>query len=209
MPTKKYSTDEERAAARKASALAYYYRHLEKCRAGQKISAAKHKEKRAERGRAYEAENAEKIKERRRLYRLANKEKQAAKYLENRAAIRSQQSAYYSANAEAIKAYVRNWAAENKPLIRIMSSTKRARKRNATGRVSPDIAERLMAHQKCKCICCRGSLKKLGFHLDHITPLSKGGAHEDGNLQLLCPDCNLRKHAKDPVEFMQSRGFLI
>jgi hypothetical protein len=29
------------------------------------------------------------------------------------------------------------------------------------------------------------------------------------NVQLLCPPCNLKKHAKDPIQFMQERGFLL
>jgi 5-methylcytosine-specific restriction endonuclease McrA len=28
---------------------------------------------------------------------------------------------------------------------------------------------------------------------DHIVPLSKGGTHERGNLQLACAECNIRK----------------
>jgi hypothetical protein len=40
-------------------------------------------------------------------------------------------------------------------------------------------------------------------------PLAKGGTNTDNNMQLLKATCNQQKHAKDPVEFMQSRGFLI
>ncbi len=31
---------------------------------------------------------------------------------------------------------------------------------------------------------------------DHVVPLSKGGTHERGNLQLACAECNIRKGAK-------------
>ncbi|MGL5935922.1 MAG: HNH endonuclease, partial [Cetobacterium sp.] len=37
----------------------------------------------------------------------------------------------------------------------------------------------------------------------------RGGAHCDSNVQLLCPTCNLRKAAKDPVVFMQEMGRLL
>ena len=47
------------------------------------------------------------------------------------------------------------------------------------------------------------------MHLDHKVPLAAGGANEFGNLQLLCPRCNLAKSARDPLDFMQSRGFLL
>jgi hypothetical protein len=33
--------------------------------------------------------------------------------------------------------------------------------------------------------------------------------HTDFNVQLLCATCNLNKNAKDPIDFMQSRGFLL
>ena len=34
------------------------------------------------------------------------------------------------------------------------------------------------------------------YHLDHIIPLSKGGLHEVGNIQLTHPLCNLKKYNK-------------
>ena len=48
------------------------------------------------------------------------------------------------------------------------------------------------------CAHC-GSNKKL--HLDHIIPLSRGGNHSVGNLQMLCQHCNNSKHAKVMTEW--------
>ena len=36
-----------------------------------------------------------------------------------------------------------------------------------------------------------------------------GGLNADSNMQLLRAECNLQKSAKHPVDFMQSRGFLL
>ncbi|SFR15316.1 HNH endonuclease [Desulfoscipio geothermicus] len=39
--------------------------------------------------------------------------------------------------------------------------------------------------------------KKGGYHVDHIVPISEGGAEWDlNNLELSCPECNLKKGAK-------------
>lgn len=62
--------------------------------------------------------------------------------------------------------------------------------------------------QSWRCACCGVSIKK-NRHVDHIVPLKRGGSHSASNIQLLCPQCNLSKAAKDPIEFMQQRGFLI
>jgi 5-methylcytosine-specific restriction endonuclease McrA len=35
-----------------------------------------------------------------------------------------------------------------------------------------------------------------GLHIDHVYPVLHGGGNEVANLQLLCPTCNLKKHAK-------------
>jgi len=40
-------------------------------------------------------------------------------------------------------------------------------------------------------------------------PLSRGGSNDKYNLQLLCPTCNLKKSAKDPIDFAQENGNLL
>ena len=40
-------------------------------------------------------------------------------------------------------------------------------------------------------------------HVEHMTPLSRGGAHDWFNIALACPTCNLRKNAKTLEEFME------
>jgi hypothetical protein len=99
---------------------------------------------------------------------------------------------WYKAHPEAGGVYVRN---------------RKARKLNAGGEHNIADIQRLFILQKGKCVVCRTKLTK--YHVDHIMPLSLGGGNGPGNLQLLCPSCNLSKHSKHPIDFMQSRGFLL
>ena len=62
--------------------------------------------------------------------------------------------------------------------------------------------------QRNRCAICAVSLKN-GSHLDHITPLARGGKHEGRNLQFLCQSCNLAKSGRDPITHMQSLGRLL
>lgn len=56
-----------------------------------------------------------------------------------------------------------------------------------------------------RCEYCRmhQSLQGASFHLEHVTPTSRGGATELQNLAWSCPGCNLRKsnriEAPDPL----------
>lgn len=40
----------------------------------------------------------------------------------------------------------------------------------------------------------------VGMHLDHVRPVARGGRSTEGNIQLLCPACNLSKGARLEVE---------
>jgi len=74
---------------------------------------------------------------------------------------------------------------------------------------SPNLSEKLFVLQKGICAC--GCQQPLGrdYHLDHRMPLALGGTNTDDNVQLLTKLCNLQKGKKHPIDFMQSRGFLI
>jgi hypothetical protein len=62
--------------------------------------------------------------------------------------------------------------------------------------------------QKGKFVNCLKPLKNK-YHIDHIQPVAKGGTNHHWNLQLLCPSCNCKKHAKDPIDWAQENGRLL
>lgn len=110
------------------------------------------------------------------------------------------------------KIYARNSAYRKTPkgslVSKIHGQNRRSRKRNAGGSYTHNDINNLLIMQKYKCPVCRTSIKEK-YHIDHIVPLSKGGSNWKENIQLLCPTCNLTKQAKDPIDFMQERGFLL
>lgn len=101
-----------------------------------------------------------------------------------------QNAAYKRKNADKVRA----WAA--------------TRRLKVGGSVPSNLVKQLILQQRGKCPVCR---QKFGadYHLDHIQPVARGGGNQPWNLQILCRTCNLNKAAKDPIAFMQSRGFLL
>ena len=98
---------------------------------------------------------------------------------------------------------------KNKEFISEIKRNARAVKRNAIGSHTRHDVERLMGLQKGRCACCRDDLTVTGRHVDHVIPLAAGGSNNPDNIQLLCPTCNMQKNTKHPIDFMQSKGFLL
>lgn len=160
----------------------------------------------------YKAANREKLNERQRIARKANPEKQAQRMREYRArrpdviaAIEARRVRSPEARA-AFNAYRIQWAKKNPAKL-----SEYAHKRSGVrvARLPSGTIERIGLAQRWKCACCSSSLKRTRYHKDHIVPLALGGAHIPTNIQLLCPSCNLSKGAKNPIDFMQSKGKLL
>ncbi len=73
----------------------------------------------------------------------------------------------------------------------------------------PGYIETLIKMQRGRCASpvCTKSIRKT-YHIDHILPLAKGGGSGPENIQLLCPRCNLTKHAKHPSDWRRELGLL-
>lgn len=84
----------------------------------------------------------------------------------------------------------------------------RRRKGKKLGRLPRGTLPAIRKAQRNRCAICAVSLKK-GSHIDHITPISRGGLHEPRNIQFLCQHCNLTKSGRDPITHMQSLGRLL
>ena len=143
-------------------------------------------------------------------WRILNKEKITARVKEWRIRTAEKRKEYkykwYAKNKTTALAYAKAWAKSHPKERRISQHNREAK--NSGGVLSKGLAEKLFKLQKGKCPCC-GKKLGLNYHLDHITPLSKGGANTDCNIQLLRDKCNMEKHTKHPIAFMQEKGFLI
>lgn len=126
----------------------------------------------------------------------------------NREKARACVAKWHAANPDKSAARTAKWAAENPEARCINEQNRRARKRESSGKLSKNLADKLFKLQRGKCACCG---KPLGddYHLDHRMPLALGGPNTDDNMQLLRATCNLQKSAKHPIDFMQQKGFLL
>jgi len=72
------------------------------------------------------------------------------------------------------------------------------RRERARGRGSYSAGDvrRLLVLQNHLCRLCNRHLGITGYHVDHVVALARGGNNVVGNLQLLCPGCNLKKGAR-------------
>ncbi len=145
----------------------------------------------------YYANNKECSKKRMKKYRETNKiyfYKYNKQYREsNRNAIAEQHKQYYKTNKG-----------------KAVSKNSEYKRRNIKKQGDVTTKQLLELQQNSKnCYWCKTSLNNKKVHIDHYSPLSKGGEHTISNLVVSCSKCNLSKYSKDPLEFAQSIGRLL
>lgn len=188
----------------------------------------KHRERILAREQRWRDQNRESENKRLRDYYHANKERLAVRAKEIRDAeperfkaytaktrvnrkeqIRKRVAEYHVKNREKRNKQGKEYRLKNMDRWRVYAAKRRALKAGIEFNYNSAEIRDILKMQKHKCGYCKISLKRLKWHIDHITPLSKGGPNERSNLQILCPDCNLSKHAKDPIVFAQQLGMLL
>lgn len=83
---------------------------------------------------------------------------------------------------------------------RAAAQNHRAYKLRAEGRFSDADVVRLYHAQAGKCAYCNMELNGV-FDVDHVHPLSRGGANSPDNLAIACPACNTSKSSKTLEEW--------
>jgi 5-methylcytosine-specific restriction endonuclease McrA len=134
--------------------------------------------------------------------------------------VRDYMKAWRAANAESVREVKRAWEAANYEAFRAAANAANARykRSNPDKRREHDLRRRalkiatavgdvdllaLWESQGGLCGLCALPLDRTlvwpdpkSPSIDHIKPLSRGGAHEQSNCQWACLDCNLRKGAR-------------
>lgn len=121
-------------------------------------------------------------------------------------------AAWRAAYPERARASVRAWAKANPDRMSAHHRNRRAVIRQSEGTHTAADIKAILESQRGLCANCTSKLFKSGankFHVDHIQPIAKGGSNDKYNLQCLCPGCNQRKWAKDPLDWAKENGKLV
>jgi 5-methylcytosine-specific restriction endonuclease McrA len=102
---------------------------------------------------------------------------------------------------------VKRWDATSKAKYpfryRILHSNKRAQKHGVPGTLRESHFDSMWTAQGGRCFYC-GEPLATGYHTDHKTPMSRGGANEPGNVCLACASCNSSKGRLTADEFLRT-----
>ncbi|MFE9335293.1 HNH endonuclease [Streptomyces sp. NPDC007063] len=107
---------------------------------------------------------------------------------------------YYQENKERYAASGKRWRQNNPDKARTYNAKRRALKRNA--RHEPYSRTDIFARWDSLCAYCDA----IAEHLDHVYPLSRGGADAAHNLVPACQPCNSAKGAKTLAEWAATFG---
>lgn len=171
----------------------YQARHPERIRALQRLREQANAQRIAEQHRARRAANSAHMRRLEYAWRKAHPERS-----------RQYTRAWRERNIESRRLYDHTYAQANPDKIREKGARRRARERNAP--VNDFTAKQWRAMCKAAgylCAYCRQKFSFKDLTQDHITPLSKGGAHTLSNIIPACRSCNSRKHTKDVLAPVQ------
>lgn len=149
---------------------------------------------------AYSAANAERRREYARQRRSEHPELWTSDDAKRRAKASRERnveriSAYNKANSERNKERCRRWRAANPDAGSRAASIRRARKYGAPIYENINRNE-IIERDASTCYLCSQVLSADEIQLEHVVPLSRGGAHSADNLRVSCDPCNRRKGTK-------------
>lgn len=157
--------------------------------------------------RAWRKANPEKLSALRRKERLAHPEKLEVTRTWRKAnpeRCRANRESWRKRNAEKKRGIDRRWRAEN-PAVNIPSNQRhRARKAAAGGEgITRKQWLEVVGEYGGRCAYCGRAVR---LSMDHVEPLSKGGAHDISNAAPACSSCNSSKNDRQLVVWLAVRA---
>jgi len=207
---------------KRAWGKAYYAAHLDKItkqhelyRVSHRKSIAKqkavryqaHQDEERARGRAYYTEHREHMNQQQAIYYKAHYDEiahyQKGWHDDHRTQLREQDAIYYQTHGEKIRERSVLYRRTHPTQCSSLRAKYRALKSDVL--IGDQVAIKAIYRQArenkhIRCYLCHRHIPIGGRHVDHILPLSKGGAHTASNLAVACASCNLSKSAKLPEE---------
>ena len=78
---------------------------------------------------------------------------------------------------------------------------RRAQQRGSPGHHTASDIRQMYDDQHGLCAYCEVELDG-AFHVEHMTPLSRGGSNDWSNIAIACAECNCRKHTRTAEEYV-------
>ncbi len=129
-------------------------------------------------------------------------------YQKNKERLRAKSKERYHSDKERARKNNQSWRNRNPERSRAINNNYRHRRKiNGGESITSSELAAWTSQQKKVCYWCGAKCPK-NFHLDHYEPLSRGGKHTKENFVIACANCNLRKHAQDPIAFANRVGKL-
>ena len=124
-------------------------------------------------------------------YRLANLERERSRYRKDLKAHNKRNAEWVAANPDKHRASCTKWRKANLTKAAAAATRRRALKLGAPGNgVTAEQWEKVLADSLGLCAYCN---ERRVLTMDHIEPLSKGGAHDASNIAAACNPCNVSK----------------
>lgn len=154
----------------------------------------------------YRSKNKDRIAENTRRWRAKNPERDRLnreRWMKNNIdRYRAKSKEWRQKNAARYKFLNKRWRMRNPEKQRVIMFNRNCATRGVRQAIKYGLIEEKIKRQNGKCVYCKIDLNG-SFHIDHKTPISRGGDNKPSNLQLLCQPCNNKKHAKTHEEFLQ------
>lgn len=109
---------------------------------------------------------------------------------------------WYLRNKDRANARDREWTKANPDKKKAIKARRKERLKQADGYGIPFFKSKQIEIQSGRCFYCRTPISYKFSHIDHMTPISRGGTNHPENKVVCCHQCNSRKHVLTADEYM-------